>query len=190
MPPSRVPPARRLAARAATPVSGWAFRSVEPRTASASTWRQAAGGSKNKSDGRDTTWNNTHVQAGGNLTMNSGGDTVLRGAQASADLIMATVGGNLVGESLQDISHYAARDRSVGVQVSLCIPPLCYGANSVSGNYGHTKINSQNLKSDCMVIKGSIDANALQKSPIFPEPVDFWMQGQGISTSLRKSREG
>lgn len=103
----------------------------------------AAGGSKNKGDGRDTTWNNTHVQAGGNLTMNSGGDTVLRGAQASADRIMATVGGNLVVESLQDISHYAARDRSVGVQVSLCIPPLCYGASSVSGNYGHSKINSQ-----------------------------------------------
>ncbi|WFP06235.1 hemagglutinin repeat-containing protein [Achromobacter spanius] len=103
----------------------------------------AAGGSKNKGDGRDTKWNNTHVQAGGNLTMNSGGDTVLRGAQASADRIMATVGGNLVVESLQDISHYAARDRSVGVQVSLCIPPLCYGASSVSGNYGHSKINSQ-----------------------------------------------
>ena len=94
-------------------------------------------------DGRDTKWNNTHVQAGGDLTMNTGGDTVLRDAQASADWIMATVGGNLVVESLQDISLYVARDRSVGVQVSLRIPPLCYGASSVSGNYGHTKINSQ-----------------------------------------------
>ncbi|MGV2862932.1 hemagglutinin repeat-containing protein [Achromobacter sp. AGC39] len=98
----------------------------------------AAGG-----DGRDTKWNNTHAQAGGNLTMNSGGDTLLRAAQGSADWIMATVGGNLVVESLQDISHYAARDRSVGVQVSPRIPPLCYGASSVSGNYGHSKINSR-----------------------------------------------
>ncbi|MFD4840497.1 hemagglutinin repeat-containing protein [Achromobacter sp. NPDC058515] len=102
-----------------------------------------AGGSKSKSDGQDLTWNNTHVQAGNVLTMYSGGDTVLRGAQASAGRIVATVGGNLVVESLQDISSYAARDRSVGVQVSLCIPPICYGASSVSGNYGHTKINSQ-----------------------------------------------
>ncbi|WMD21208.1 hemagglutinin repeat-containing protein [Achromobacter seleniivolatilans] len=102
-----------------------------------------AGGSKSKSDGQDSTWNNTHVQAGNVVTMNSGGDTVLRGAQVSADRIVATVGGNLVVESLQDISNYAARDRSVGVQVSLCIPPICYGASSVSGNYGQTKINSQ-----------------------------------------------
>ncbi|MFJ3464517.1 hemagglutinin repeat-containing protein [Achromobacter spanius] len=102
-----------------------------------------AGGSKNKSNGEEVTWNNTHVQAGNVLTMSSGGDTVLRGAQATGDRILATVGGDLVIESLQDISNYTARDRSVGVQVSLCIPPICYGASSVSGNYGHTKINSQ-----------------------------------------------
>ncbi|SEJ60669.1 hemagglutinin repeat-containing protein [Achromobacter sp. NFACC18-2] len=102
-----------------------------------------AGGSKSKSNGEDLTWNNTHVQAGNVLTMNSGGDTVLRGAQVSADRILATVGGDLTVESLQDISSYTARDRSVGVQVSLCIPPICYGASSVSGNYGNTKINSQ-----------------------------------------------
>ncbi|UAN04571.1 hemagglutinin repeat-containing protein [Achromobacter mucicolens] len=102
-----------------------------------------AGGSKNKSNGEDVTWNNTHVQAGNVLTMKSGGDTVLRGAQATGDRILATVGGDLVIESLQDISNYTARDRSVGVQVSLCIPPICYGASSVSGNYGNTKINSE-----------------------------------------------
>lgn len=102
-----------------------------------------AGGSTSKSNGQDSTWNNTHVVAGDKLTLSSGGDTVLRGAQASAAQIVATVGGNLIIESLQDISNYAARDRSGGVQVSLCIPPLCYGASSVSGNYGQTKINSQ-----------------------------------------------
>ncbi|WP_160144426.1 hemagglutinin repeat-containing protein [Achromobacter sp. SLBN-14] len=102
-----------------------------------------AGGSKNKSNGEDVTWNNTHVQAGNVLTMKSGGDTVLRGAQATGDRILATVGGDLVIESLQDISNYTARDRSVGVHVSLCIPPICYGASSVSGNYGNTKINSE-----------------------------------------------
>ncbi|WP_445656602.1 hemagglutinin repeat-containing protein [Achromobacter sp. NCFB-sbj8-Ac1-l] len=102
-----------------------------------------AGGSTNKGSGQDSSWNNTHVVAGNRLTLNSGGDAVLRGAQARAAQIVATVGGNLVIESLQDISNYAARDRSGGVQVSLCIPPICYGASSVSGNYGQTKINSQ-----------------------------------------------
>ncbi|WP_175214079.1 hemagglutinin repeat-containing protein [Achromobacter aegrifaciens] len=102
-----------------------------------------AGGSKSKSDGQASTWNNTHVQAGNTLTMNSGGDTVLRGAQASGDRILATVGGNLLVESLQDINSFTARDRSVGVQVSLCIPPICYGASSVSGNYGKTNIDSK-----------------------------------------------
>ncbi|WP_445656604.1 hemagglutinin repeat-containing protein [Achromobacter sp. NCFB-sbj8-Ac1-l] len=102
-----------------------------------------AGGSTNKGSGQDSSWNNTHVVAGNRLTLNSGSDTVLRGAQARAAQIVATVGGNLVIESLQDISNYVARDRSGGVQVSLCIPPICYGASSVSGNYGQTKINSQ-----------------------------------------------
>jgi filamentous hemagglutinin len=102
-----------------------------------------AGGSKSKSDGQASTWNNTHVQAGNTLTMNSGGDTVLRGAQASGDRILATLGGNLLVESLQDINSFTARDRSVGVQVSLCIPPICYGASSVSGNYGKTNIDSK-----------------------------------------------
>lgn len=102
-----------------------------------------AGGSKSKFDGQASTWNNTHVQAGNTLTMNSGGDTVLRGAQASGDRILATVGGNLLVESLQDINSFTARDRSVGVQVSLCIPPICYGASSVSGNYGKTNIDSK-----------------------------------------------
>ena len=102
-----------------------------------------AGGSTSKGSGQDSSWTNTHVVAGNRLTINSGGDAVLRGAQARAAQIVATVGGNLVIESLQDISNYAARDRSGGVQVSLCIPPICYGASSVSGNYGQTKINSQ-----------------------------------------------
>jgi len=116
LPPSKIPRARKLTARAATPVSAWASPAVEPRRASGSTGRQAAGGSKNKRDGKDTTRNNAHVQAGNYLTMNSCDDKDLRGAQASAGRILATVGDILIIESLKDISHYAARERSLGVQ--------------------------------------------------------------------------
>ncbi|WP_197346823.1 hemagglutinin repeat-containing protein, partial [Ralstonia pseudosolanacearum] len=53
--------------------------------------------------------------------------------QASGNTVNATVGRNLNVESRQDTDNYASRSESGGAQVSLCIPPFCYGS-TFSGN--------------------------------------------------------
>ncbi|MDS1140850.1 hemagglutinin repeat-containing protein [Pusillimonas sp. SM2304] len=74
---------------------------------------------KGKGDGQDVTWTNTHVSAGNRLTLESGGDTHLRGAVASGKQVVADVGGNLNIESLQDTSTFKSKDSNVGGSVTV-----------------------------------------------------------------------
>ncbi len=95
-----------------------------------------ASGSRGKADGSDVNWRNTHVAAGNQLKLESGGDTNLRGAVASGKQVVADVGGNLNLESLQDTSTYQSRDQSLGGSVT-------FGAGFAgSANYGQQKLNS------------------------------------------------
>lgn len=99
-------------------------------------------GTKGNGNGSDTTWTNTHVTAGNTLTLQSGGDTNLKGAVVDGEQVVANVGGNLNIESLQDTSHYDSKQTSGGVSVSVCVPPICYGASSASANFNQQKMNS------------------------------------------------
>ncbi|WP_260961240.1 two-partner secretion domain-containing protein [Pseudomonas citri] len=104
-----------------------------------------ASGSRGRTDGDGLTHTNTHVQAGNQLLLSSGGDTNLKGAVASGKQVLADIGGDLNIESLQDTNTYVVDEKSLGVGISLCIPPFCYGmssVNGVSGNYGATDIDS------------------------------------------------
>jgi filamentous hemagglutinin len=74
--------------------------------------------------------------------MQSGGDTTLKGAAGRADQIIASVGGNLLLESLQDSSKYDSKNKSAGFGLSLCIPPYCMGSSSASANASTGKMNS------------------------------------------------
>ena len=76
-------------------------------TASASTARGGA-------DGDDVTHTQSRVDAGQKLTLNAGGDTTVKGALAKARQIEATIGGDLLVESVQDTSTYKSRQRSLG----------------------------------------------------------------------------
>ncbi|MFL9881514.1 hemagglutinin repeat-containing protein [Paraburkholderia agricolaris] len=99
-------------------------------------------GTKGNGNGSDTTWTNTHVDAGNTLTLQSGGDTNLKGAVADGQQVIANVGGNLNIESLQDVSHYDSKQTSGGVSISVCVPPICAGTSSVSANFNQQKMNS------------------------------------------------
>ncbi len=101
-----------------------------------------ASASRGSADGKDLTWTNSQVIAGNVLALQSGGDTTLKGAVGKADQIIASVGGNLLLESLQDTSTYKSKQSSAGVGLVLCIPPFCAGASSVSANFGTGKMNS------------------------------------------------
>ncbi|WP_167401035.1 hemagglutinin repeat-containing protein [Achromobacter spanius] len=99
-----------------------------------------AGGGRGRADGKDTNWTYTDVVAGNVLALQSGGDTSLIGATASADQIIASVGKNLRIETLQDTSTYDAKQQSAGIQASICIYGYC--KSSVSGNVSQGRMDS------------------------------------------------
>jgi len=97
---------------------------------------------RGNADGRDVSYSNTHLTAGNGLTLKSGGDTNLIGAVAAGNQVTADIGGDLNIESLQDISSYTSEQKSSGVSLSLCIPPLCYGMSGASVSGGGSNANS------------------------------------------------
>ena len=68
-----------------------------------------ASGSEN---GDSTTWVNSRVNAHENLTLSSGNDTLLSGAQALGDTISVNAGNNLTLTSLQDTDNYQSKQQS------------------------------------------------------------------------------
>jgi filamentous hemagglutinin len=67
------------------------------------------------------TYNNTHVTAGETLTLNSGNDTNLIGANAEGKQVIANVGGDLNIQSLQDTATSQAEQSNTGISVSIPI---------------------------------------------------------------------
>ncbi|MGJ7612142.1 MULTISPECIES: hemagglutinin repeat-containing protein [unclassified Variovorax] len=88
---------------------------------------------KGHSDQNDLSYNATQVSGGKAVNISSGGDLTLRGATVEANRVTADVGGNLSIESLQDVSVGESRQSSSGLNLSLCIPPICYGAVATVG---------------------------------------------------------
>ena len=84
-------------------------------------------------------WNNTHVDAGNQLTLKSGNDTTLKGAVATGKQITADIGGNLTIESLQDTSTYTSKQSSAGFSASI---PIYGTGGSASVNVSKSKIDS------------------------------------------------
>ncbi|NMK48875.1 hypothetical protein HG262_21845, partial [Achromobacter sp. Bel] len=100
----------------------------------------SAGGGRGRADGKDINWTYTDVVAGNVLALQSGSDTSLIGAIASADQIIASVGKNLRIETLQDISTYDAKQKSAGIQANICLYGYC--KSSVSGNVSQGRMDS------------------------------------------------
>ncbi|AUH50600.1 hypothetical protein CXB49_07175 [Chromobacterium sp. ATCC 53434] len=98
-------------------------------TANAS--RNAGHEDGNTVDQRDTT-----VNAGQTLSLKSGGDTTLKGAEARGQAIVADIGGKLDIESLQDQHQYHSRNQSMGGSVT-----VGYGF-SASANYSQQKMDN------------------------------------------------
>ncbi|MBA3034013.1 MAG: hemagglutinin repeat-containing protein, partial [Gammaproteobacteria bacterium] len=91
----------------------------------------AAGAGRGNADGNDLTHLITKVGAGGTAQLSSGQDTTLQGAVVSGQQVVATVGGNLNIESLQDTSQYQSKQQSRGGSITV-------GA-SVSGSASASK---------------------------------------------------
>ncbi|MDW8846756.1 hemagglutinin repeat-containing protein [Erwinia sp. MMLR14_017] len=63
-------------------------------------------------NGNSTTWVNSRVNAKDTLTLSSGNDTLLSGAQALGDSISVNAGNNLTLTSLQDTDNYHSKQQS------------------------------------------------------------------------------
>ncbi|GJI97212.1 hypothetical protein RugamoR57_39300 [Duganella caerulea] len=100
---------------------------------------------RGKADGDDVGYTNSHVTAGNQVNVHSGGDTTLKGGVIAAPTVVADIGGNLNIESLQDSSKYNSKQSSAGLNASLCIPPFCYGASTVGGSIGKSHVDGDFL---------------------------------------------
>ena len=106
----------------------------------------SASQAKGKANGSETLWDNTLISASDTLSVKSGADTSLKGAQLAGDKVLFNVGGNLYLETLQDRSNYVSKDSSSGFSVSLCIPPICWGVPLSAMVTGSLYSSSQSIK--------------------------------------------
>ncbi|EOA1933896.1 hemagglutinin repeat-containing protein, partial [Escherichia coli] len=68
---------------------------------------------KGREKGNGTEWTETTIDSGKTVTINSGRDTVLNGAQVNGNRIIADVGHDLLISSQQDTSKYDSKQTSV-----------------------------------------------------------------------------
>ncbi|PPU83914.1 filamentous hemagglutinin [Xanthomonas sacchari] len=140
----------------------------------------SASGARGKANGEDVSYTNSHVAAGNNATIISGNDTTLKGAQVSADKVIADVGGNLNIESLQDTSTYASKDKSIGGSVTFGMgfsASASYSSNKVNGDYA-----SVTEQSGIQAGKGgfdiTVDGNTDLKGAVIASSQDAIDQGK------------
>uniref|UniRef100_UPI00066FEA15 hemagglutinin repeat-containing protein n=1 Tax=Frateuria defendens TaxID=2219559 RepID=UPI00066FEA15 len=117
----------------------------------------AAAVAQAKANGDGNANHASEVTAGNVLSLSSGRDTTLHGAQASGDTVLANVGRNLDLTSTQDTQTYKELDQSASAGLSLCIPPICYGTSSASASYSQTNIrnNYQSVTAQTGIQAGS-----------------------------------
>ncbi|GDK17242.1 hemagglutinin-related protein [Escherichia coli] len=97
-------------------------------------------GSEGREKGNGTTWTETMLDAGKNVSLTSGHDTTLSGAQVSGEKVTADVGNNLTISSLQDSDRYDSRQNSVAAGGSFTF-------GSMSGS-GYASISQDKIKSN------------------------------------------
>ena len=78
------------------------------------------------------------------LTVNSGGNTNLVGAQLAGNTVKMDVGGDLNVVTLQDKSDFASEQHSSGFGISLCLPPQCAGGAPVTGSINKNDASIKN----------------------------------------------
>ncbi|NIH41400.1 filamentous hemagglutinin N-terminal domain-containing protein [Enterobacter asburiae] len=95
---------------------------------------------KGKEKGNGTSWNETTLDAGQTVSLTSGRDTVLKGAQVNGDKITADVGRDLTLSSLKDSDKYNSKQQSMNAGAS-----YTWGAGGGSGSFS---ISRDKMKSN------------------------------------------
>uniref|UniRef100_A8GK56 Filamentous haemagglutinin family outer membrane protein n=1 Tax=Serratia proteamaculans (strain 568) TaxID=399741 RepID=A8GK56_SERP5 len=167
----------------------------------------------NKSQGSEhgdgTFWSETTIDSGGTLSMHSGRDTLLSGAQASGETVKVDAGRNLTLQSQQDSDNYDAKQTSVSGGFSVAIigaggsASLSMSRDKLHSNYDsvqeqtglfagkggydvkvgeHTQLDGAVIASTATADKNHLDTGTLGFSDIHNQ-ADFKAEHQGGSIS-------
>ncbi|MFJ7500074.1 hemagglutinin repeat-containing protein [Serratia grimesii] len=167
----------------------------------------------NKSQGSEhgdgTFWSETTIDSGGKLSLHSGRDTLLSGAQASGETVKVDAGRNLTLQSQQDSDNYDAKQTSVSGGVSVAIigaggsASLSMSRDKLHSNYDsvqeqtglfagkggydvkvgeHTQLDGAVIASTATADKNRLDTGTLGFSDIHNQ-ADFKAEHQGGSIS-------
>nr|WP_318652510.1 hemagglutinin repeat-containing protein [Pseudomonas sp. PDM19] len=159
--------------------------------------------------GNGTTWTETTVDAGRQVTLVSGRDTSLIGAQVSGEQITAKVGRDLTLRSLQDTDEYKSEQKNVSGGVSVAIigsggsASLSVDKSKIHSNYDsvqeqtglyagkggydidvgkHTQLDGAVISSTANADKNHLSTDTLGWRDIRNE-ADFKTQQQGATAS-------
>ncbi|WP_431356202.1 contact-dependent inhibition toxin CdiA [Enterobacter roggenkampii] len=162
-----------------------------------------------KDKGNGTDWTETTIDSGKTVTLKSGHDTVLNGAQVNGDKIVADVGHDLLMRSQQDNSDYDSKQTSVAAGGSFTFGTMSGSGyinasqdkmksrfDSVAEQTGlyagdggfditvghHTQLDGAVIASTATPDKNSLDTGTLGFSDIHNE-ADFKTSHSGISLS-------
>ena len=114
--------------------------------------------SQGKEHGDGTFWSETQIDSGGTLSLHSGRDTSLIGAQASGETIKADVGRNLLLQSQQDSDNYDSKQTSISGGVSVAVIGSGDSANlSMSKDKLHSNYDSVQEQTGIFAGKGGFD---------------------------------
>ncbi len=164
---------------------------------------------KGKDKGNGTDWTETTIDSGKTVTIKSGNDTVLNGAQVNGNKIIADVGHDLLMRSQQDSNSYDSKQTSVAAGGSFTFGSMT-GSGYISasqdkmksrfdlvaeqtglyaGNGGfditvgnHTQLDGAVIASTATADKNSLDTGTLGFSDLHNE-ADFKTSHSGISLS-------
>jgi filamentous hemagglutinin len=165
--------------------------------------------SKGNEKGNGTEWTETTIDSGKTVTITSGRDTVLSGAQVSGDKITADVGRDLLMSSQQDNNDYDSKQSSVAAGGSFTFGSMT-GSGYISasqdkmksrydsvqeqtgmfaGDGGfditvgkHTQLDGAVIASNATADKNHLDTGTLGFSDLHNE-VDYKVSHSGISLS-------
>lgn len=160
-------------------------------------------------NGNGTTWTETTVDAGHQVTLISGRDTSLIGAQVSGEKIAAKVGRDLTLQSLQDTDEYDSKQKNVSGGASLTLGTMTGSAyvsvdqSKMHSNYdsvqeqtglyagkggydievgSHTQLDGAVIASTASADKNHLSSDTLGWNDIRNE-ADYKTQQQGVSVS-------
>ncbi|MFL4558967.1 hemagglutinin repeat-containing protein, partial [Yersinia kristensenii] len=108
--------------------------------------------------GNGTFWTETQIDSGGTLSLNSGRDTSLTGAQASGETVKVNVGRDLLLQSQQDSDSYDLKQTSTSGGVSAAVIGAGGSANlSMSQDKLHSNYDSVQEQTGIFAGKGGFD---------------------------------